>query len=75
MLPLTAILVASEAITASEQPQRSNLFSKSKSVTSITYDAMLLWPLRALMSSIKQRRGDLSSIDLRGFPAGKNSLF
>ena len=41
-----ALLAASEAITASKQPQRSNLNSYLKSVTPITYLSMcilLIW--------------------------------
>ena len=45
ILPLTAILVASEAMAASKRPRRSHLTSELKSVTSITYVTMLLRPL------------------------------
>ena len=52
MLPLTSILVASEAMAAmaaSKQPRRSYLALELNSVTLITYDAiaMLIWPLIA----------------------------
>ena len=48
VLPLTGILMASEAMGTSKWPWRSKLTSKLNSVTSITYDAMLLWPVNAL---------------------------
>jgi len=47
MLPLTAILVASEAMAASKRPPRSHLTSELNSVTSITYVPMSLRPLTA----------------------------
>ena len=50
ILPLTAILVASEAIAASKQHPRSDLTSKFNSVTSITYVLMSLWLPKASMS-------------------------
>ena len=63
MLPLTAILVASEAMAASKQPQRSHLASELNSVTSITHVTLSIWPLKAFMRQMT--RGDLSSIDER----------
>ena len=55
LLP-TAILVASEAMATSKWPRRSHLTSEFNSVTSITYVAMLLWPLTASSDSIFRRR-------------------
>ena len=52
MLPLTAILVAFEAMAASKRPWRSHLTSKFNSVTSITYVPMSLWLLNAPIQSI-----------------------
>ena len=52
MLPLTAILVASEAMAASKRPPRSHLTSELNSVTSITYVPMSLRPLTASSDSI-----------------------
>ena len=52
MLPLTAILVASEAMAASKQPQwpqNSNLTSDLKSATSITLVSMCMLPLMAIL--------------------------
>ena len=73
MLPLTAILVAFEAMAASKQPQRSHLTSKFNSVILITYVPMSLWLLYASIHLIFPEEGyQLSSIDLRGFAAGKN---
>ena len=49
-----ALLAVSEAITASKQPQRSNLTSDLKSVTPITYLSMcilLIWYLPVLAAS------------------------
>ena len=43
VLPLTAILVASEAMAASKRPRRSHAASDLNSVTSITYVPMSLW--------------------------------
>ena len=82
MLPLTANLVASEAMAASKQPRRSHLTSKSNSVTSITHDPMSLGLLNGPINSIlteeeeeeEEEEGQLSSIDLRGFAAGKNGV-
>ena len=71
ILPLTA-LVASEAMADSKQPRRSDLTSKFNLVTSILYVTMLLWPLMAPLSRMLYGGGQLSSIDLRGFAAGKN---
>ena len=45
MLPLIAILVASEVMAASKRPRRSHLASELSSMTSITHVAMLIWPL------------------------------
>ena len=50
---------------------RSLLTSNLNSVTSIIYVAMLLWLVKASSDSISPE-GGLSSIDLRGFAAGKN---
>ena len=50
ILPLTAISVAFEVMEASKQPLRLHLTSKLNSMTSITYVALLLWPLNASMS-------------------------
>ena len=52
MLPLTAILVASEAMAASKRPLRSHLTSKLNSVTSITYVTMPPWPLNTPLGLI-----------------------
>ena len=52
MLPLTAILVAFEAMAASKRPRRSHLTSKFNSVTSITYVFMSLWPLTVTFHQI-----------------------
>ena len=52
MLPLTAILVASEAMAASKRPPRSHLTSELNSVTSITYVTMPPWPLNTPTVSI-----------------------
>ena len=52
ILPLTAILVASEAMAASKQPQRSHLTSELNSVTSITYVPMSLRPLTVTIHQI-----------------------
>ena len=71
ILPLTA-LVASEAMADSKQPRRSDLTSKFNLVTSILYVTMLLWPQMAPLSRMLYGGGQLSSIDLRGFAAGKN---
>ena len=49
MLPITAILVISEAMMAFKRPQRLHLASELNSVTSITYIAKLLWPANASM--------------------------
>ena len=64
--------VASEAIAASKRPQGTDLTSELSSVTLITYVSMLLWPLNVSCDSIFPEGGDLPSIDLRGFAAGKN---
>ena len=61
----------SEAMAVSKQPRRSHLTSELHSVTSITYVTMLLWPLNASSDSLLLGGGGLSSIDLRGFAAGK----
>ena len=58
ILHLTAILVASEAMAASKWPQRSDMTSELNSVASITYVAMLFWPLNASVSQIKREEGD-----------------
>ena len=58
VLHLTAILVASEAMAASKWPQRSDMTSELNSVASITYVAMLFWPLNASVSQIKRERED-----------------
>ena len=50
MLPLTAILWTSEAMAASKQPRRSQMALELNSVASITYVAMLSWPLTASMA-------------------------
>ena len=52
MLPLTAILMASEAVTASKWPWRSKL-------TSMTYDGMLLWPVKASLRWFTRRNGPI----------------
>ena len=70
----TAILVASEAMATSKRPRRTHLTSELNSVTSITYVAMLLLPLTANSHPILPE-GQTSSIDLRGFAAGKNGDF
>ena len=70
LLPLTATLMASEAMAASKQPLRSHQISELNSVTSITDLVMLLWPLTGSNDSILP--GQLWSIDLCGFAAGKN---
>ena len=57
MLPLTVILVTSEAMAASKRPPRSHLTSELNSVTSITYVTMLLWPLNASSDSILPEGG------------------
>ena len=74
ILPQTA----SEAMAASKRPQMSHLTSKFNSVTSITYVPMSLWPLTVTIHQIfseeEEEEGyQLSSIDLRGFAAGKNN--
>ena len=56
MLPLTAILVASEAMAASKQPQwpqRSNLNSDLKSASSITLVSMCILPLTAILMAFE----------------------
>ena len=50
MLPLVAFLVASEAMATSKRPQRPQLASELKSVTSITYVPMSLCLLYATIS-------------------------
>ena len=50
MLLLTALLVTSEVKAASKQPQRSNLASKTDSLSSFTYVGMSLWPLKTTAS-------------------------
>ena len=73
MLPLTAILVASEAMVASKQPLRSHLNSELNTVTSITYVTMPPWPLNTPIDLIfPGEEGQTSPIDLRGYAAGKN---
>ena len=67
ILPLTA----SEAMVTSKRPRRSHPTSKFNSVTWITYVPMLLWPLNGLHDINDTHGGGLSSIDLRGFAAGK----
>ena len=50
--------------------------SELNSVTSITYVAMLFWPLNASRSQMSQEEGDeLSSIDLRASPQVKMFYF
>ena len=72
ILPLTAILVASEAFVASKRPRRSRLTSKLNSVTSVTYVPMLLWPVNAFLRWLRQTTdGQLWSIDLRASPQVK----
>ena len=68
--------MASEAMAASKRPRRSHLTSKFNSVTSITYVPMSLWLLNASIHLIlpEEEGYQLSSIDLRGFAAGKNIL-
>ena len=51
--------------------------SNLNSLTSITYVAMALWPLSALIHKMtleeeEEEEVQISSIDLRGFAAGKN---
>ena len=51
--------------------------SNLNSLTSITYVAMALWPLSALIHKMfleEEEEGQISSIDLRGFAAGKKSM-
>ena len=64
------LLTASEATMTSKQPQRTDLTSDLKSVTSITYISIckflicfgpVLWPLRPLQPPKKPRRSDLTS--------------
>ena len=75
LLPLKALLVASEAMAASKQPQRSHLTSKLNSVTSKTYYAMLSWPLMATIHQmLPEEEGQIPSIDLRGFGASKKNF-
>ena len=66
--------MASEATAASKRPWRSHLASELNSVTLKTYVAMLLLPLTANSHPILPE-GQTSSIDLRGFAAGKNGDF
>ena len=68
ILSLTVILVASEAIAASNWPQRSNLTSDLKSATSITLVSMCMLTLMAILvaseaiaASKRPRRSHLSS--------------
>ena len=74
ILPPTASEAKAKA--KAKRPQRSHLTSKFNSVTPITYVPMLIWPLNASSDSISpgEEGGGLSSIDLRGFAAGKNSV-
>ena len=58
-----SLMVASEATTASKQPQRSNLTSELKSVTSITYVSMSICAVIALISKMQRRRRHLPPID------------
>ena len=68
---MVAMFLNSESMVASKQHQRSHLTSESNSVTSTTYASMLSWPLMASISRSSYGEGQLSSIDLRGFAAGK----
>ena len=63
MLPLTAFLVASEAITASKWLRRPHLASELNSVTSIIYVAMSFWLLNASMRWLKP--GEMAPPDQR----------
>ena len=65
---------ASEAMAASKRPLRSHLTSKLNSVTLITYVTMASWPLITPIDLILPG-SQTSSIDLRGFAAGKNQLY
>ena len=49
ILPLTAILVASDPVATSKQPRRSHLTSELNSVTLITYVPMVVWPLNPVI--------------------------
>ena len=74
MLLLTAILVASEAVAASNWPQRPHMTSNLNSVTPITYVDMSLWLLEASVSLLKGwGGGQLGLIDLRASPQVKMS--
>ena len=58
-----SLMVASEATTASKQPQRSNLTSELKSVTSITCVSISICAVIALISKMTRRRRHLPPID------------
>ena len=60
-----ALLATFEAITASKQPQRSNMTPESNSVTSITYVPMSLWPLSATISRMFHGGGEIPARDQR----------
>ena len=57
MLPLTVILVASEAMAASKRPPRSHLTSELNSVASITYVPLSLWPLTITIHQMSAEEG------------------
>ena len=69
LLPLVAILVASEVMVASKWLWRTHLRSGLNSVPSITYIPMLLWPVKASLRWFTQtnKRGQLLTIELRSF--------
>ena len=48
--------MASEATTASKQPQRSNLTSDLEFVAQITYETMFVWAVWASVCSLAERR-------------------
>ena len=66
IMPITATLVASEAMAASKQ-----LRSQMASMNSITYVSMSLWPLKASISLIERRLIIIPRP--AGFAAGKNT--
>ena len=57
LLSLTYILVASEAMEASKQPQRSLLASDLNSVTLNTYVPLSLWPITVTIHQIFPEEG------------------
>ena len=62
ILPLTSIMVASEAMAASKRPWRSHHTCELNSMTSISYVSMYLWPLTVTIHLIFPE-SQTSSID------------